>query len=69
MKPELLWKKKMDLMNLHSKASWNKNKASETLKFICFTERGLGGFHLNNYVNIWDNFLVLKRFISVTDLI
>lgn len=34
--PKLLWKRKEDLMNLQSKASWNKNKASEMLKFVCF---------------------------------
>lgn len=47
MKPKLLWKKKIDLMNhLHSKASWNKNKPFETLRFVCF--KGLGGFNLND---------------------
>lgn len=39
------WKKKGDLTNLQSKASWNNNKAAEMLKFVCFTEKGLEGFN------------------------
>lgn len=33
--------KEEDLMNLQSKASWNKNKASEMLKCVYFTEKCL----------------------------
>lgn len=33
--------KEEDLMNIQSKASWNKNKASEMLKFVHFTEKSL----------------------------
>jgi len=63
------WKKKTDLMNLHSKASWNKNKAFETLRFVCFTEKGLEGFRLSDSLcQCFGEFFTFKKVILINQL-
>lgn len=62
MKPKLLRKKTAGLVNLHSKAPWDKSKALDTHRFVRFDGKGLGRLRLTDSLcQCFGQFFAFKR--------